>query len=110
MYKFWNSPLCAVRNVECLSALQVNGQDDAVTCNGTELAMVRRSGEKPCRFDPIAFGDCARYPFGFVATNLNPCIILKMNKIFDFVPEPLIPQDVDKIDLPERVSFLVLRH
>ena len=81
-------------------------------CNGTDLEAPRNTGEKPCRVDRSIFGDCGNYPFGYSSDNLNPCIIVKVNKIFGFVPELLQPEDVDVVeDLPESVRpafFLLL--
>jgi sodium/potassium-transporting ATPase subunit beta len=94
----------AARMQKFFNETYVNGQDVAVTCNESELAMPRPAGQKPCRFEPIVFGDCALFPFGFFATNLKPCVILKMNKIFNLVPVPFTTEDAAMMDdLPENL-------
>jgi len=47
-----------------------------------------------CRFDLAKLGNCASYPYGFVADEnhpfVEPCIFLKFNKIYNWVPEPIV--------------------
>jgi len=45
-----------------------------------------------CKFDFSTLGECKDYPHGFVNNgkeNIEPCVFLKLNKIFGWEPEPL---------------------
>jgi len=62
------------------------------------------SASKPYKtFDLSTLGPCSKYPYGFVANNgepVAPCIFLKLNKIWDWVPEPLDEYDYETNWLP----------
>jgi len=51
------------------------------------------------RFDLSVLGECQDYPHGFVTTEedqyINPCIFLKLNKIWGWEPQPIRPEYVD---------------
>ena len=55
-----------------------------------------RYDDTPCRFDPSTLGDCQNFPHSFEMTNgernINPCVFLKLNKIWGWKPRPV---DVD---------------
>jgi len=48
-------------------------------------------------------GECAEYPYGFVAKDgkpVSPCIFVKFNKIWDWEPTPIDQEDVNDVDFP----------
>jgi len=59
-----------------------------------------RFDDRPCRFDLSTLEECQDYPHGFEITNreryINPCVFLKLNKIWDWVPQPINPDFVDE--------------
>lgn len=40
-------------------------------------------------------GECAEYPYGYVGETVAPCVILKLNKIWDWTPRPIICTEVN---------------
>ncbi|XP_054007415.1 sodium/potassium-transporting ATPase subunit beta-1-like [Hylaeus anthracinus] len=55
-----------------------------VNCEGDNFQWVRN--DKPCFFDIKKLGECSRAPYGY--TNpLQPCVLIKFNKRFDWVPK-----------------------
>lgn len=50
-----------------------------------------------CVFDRAVLGPCASYPYGFkpVNGNIAPCLFLKLNKIWNLVPESIDPANLD---------------
>lgn len=64
-------------------------------------------GEQPCLFNISEFGDCGRFPYGYsIEPSLKPCVIVKLNKIFGFVPEPFTELD-DLEGIPETIQKLI---
>jgi len=68
--------------------------------NNTGLVECDGSDEKnngKCIFKTSSLGECASSPYGFmpVAGDVNPCLFLKLNKIWDFVPKGIKAADVD---------------
>lgn len=64
--------------------------------NTTELRTNCPDGEfntdfEACAFDPATLGDCGTYPYGYQLADgkkqVEPCILLKINRIFDWTPE-----------------------
>ncbi|KZC04574.1 Sodium/potassium-transporting ATPase subunit beta-1 [Dufourea novaeangliae] len=41
---------------------------------------------RPCFFDTKSLGVCSRYPYGY-SKPLKPCVLVKFNKRFDWVPD-----------------------
>jgi len=78
-----------------------DNQTDAVDCSVEDLDRPRGDKQKPCRFDPAAFGECSRHPYGF--DDKKPCVIVKLNKIFGLVPAALQPDDDLSEDIPENL-------
>ncbi len=63
----------------------------------------RQPLEKPCFFDVAVFKECANYPYGF--DKKNPCIFVKLNKIFGFTPKPYLPgDDLSNEDIPQNIK------
>lgn len=60
---------------------------------------LREKGEKACKFDFEMLGDCKDFPYGFVNPGengfINPCIYLKFNKIYNWVPVPINKENLD---------------
>ncbi|CAK9834588.1 Sodium/potassium-transporting ATPase subunit beta-1 [Anthophora retusa] len=42
--------------------------------------------EKPCLFDIKSLGKCSQLPYGYTKP-LQPCVLIKFNKRFDWIPE-----------------------
>jgi sodium/potassium-transporting ATPase subunit beta len=62
-------------------------------------------------FDISELGPCGEYPYGFVANygeSVAPCIFLKLNKIWGWVPERLAYYDTDWIpeDLQDHYNYM----
>jgi len=71
------------------------------TCEGNEV----NTGDSGCIFDTVVLNECANFPYGYVINEtttevgesrfIEPCIFLKLNKIWNWVPKP-IQSEVDK--------------
>jgi len=51
---------------------------------------------KFCKFDVSDLGDCAIFPYGYAKNaegKLNPCVYIKLNRVFDLVPEAITKAD-----------------
>jgi len=61
---------------------------------------LRKEGDLACQFDMAQLGDCQNFPYGFVTEgeegNINPCIFLKLNKIYGWEPTPLTWETIEK--------------
>lgn len=79
----------------------VSSGTSLVDCSA-EPNEVRPLTKPNCQFDiEEALGKCAEWPFGYVVdrdyTNYaQPCIILKLNKIFNWEPKPVRVENLDK--------------
>jgi len=61
---------------------------------------------RSCIFDLAVLGECADFPYGYVAGGnssklggsvyAEPCIFIKFNKIFDWVPQPIDSDNIDE--------------
>jgi len=62
--------------------------------------IVRAENQDPCKFDFEGFGECDQYPYGFTSKGeeqfVNPCIFLKLNKIWGWDPSKKV---INKADL-----------
>ena len=38
--------------------------------------------------DPFVYGDCAVSPYGYDESGGKPCVYLKLNRVFDYIPPP----------------------
>ena len=69
----------------------------------------RKTGQPPCRPRNDHYGPCATSPFGYEGNNVTPCMFVKINKIFGFVPPPLKPGDFNStLDLPDQIKQNIL--
>ncbi|EDO32320.1 predicted protein [Nematostella vectensis] len=59
-------------------------------CNGTSGEPRPKDAKKQCRFDLTNLGPCYKNETGFKYgfDTGSPCFFLRMNKVFNFVPEP----------------------
>jgi len=65
-----------------------------------------------CFFPKSELEDCAQFPYGFIPSGgkVQPCFFLKLNKIYNYVPEPI---DVAKMEkdlgepIPQKVKDLI---
>jgi len=62
--------------------------------NGTP----RLNDEKACKFNASLFEEKCGADYGHAGDNPQPCILLKLNKIFGWVPEPF-PTKPDKLEI-----------
>lgn len=56
-----------------------------------------------CIFDMSTLGECATFPYGFIGNEssqsfVEPCIFVKFNKIFNWEPTPVDPEDLKNDD------------
>lgn len=55
--------------------------------------------EGKCLFDTAVLGDCSTYPYGYILNAqdkyIKPCIFLKFNKIWNWIPKPIDPLTLD---------------
>lgn len=55
-----------------------------------------------CSFDINALGPCSQFPYGFVSpdgrSQVEPCILLKINRIFNWEPQPFEVAELDDIE------------
>jgi len=52
-----------------------------------------------CEFDLSVLGECAEKPYGYLpngAGKIEPCMLLKLNKIWDWTPKGILQSDLDK--------------
>lgn len=69
--------------------------------------------EDACRFDIGVLGECAQFPYGFVSpsvtTTVRPCLLLKINRIFGWVPEAYTDDDIENSEdpVPANVKKLI---
>jgi len=63
-----------------------------VSCDGSDD---RNNGR--CIFDLAVLESCGTYPYGFMPVNgtVHPCLFLKLNKIWNFVPKGIKAANVD---------------
>ncbi len=59
-----------------------------VNCSDRENTV--NTGEESCLFDLAQLGKCAQYPYGYVVqpgpdTLIEPCLLLKFNKVNSFL-------------------------
>lgn len=75
-----------------------------------------QEGMEACKFDVSALGDCAQFPYGYLVADgedtVAPCVLLKVNRIFNWNPKPYEPEffeeDEDKEDpIPESIKDLI---
>lgn len=68
-----------------------------------------KEGTDACKFDPAVLGDCGQFPFGYQASaageQIEPCVLLRINRIFDWKPEEYLDEDLE--ELPANVRQLV---
>jgi len=60
---------------------------------------------KNCVFEKANLGPCAEYPYGMLVDNgeIKPCFYLKLNRIFGFDPQPIPADDVDSVEIYEKM-------
>lgn len=72
-------------------------------------------GEDSCRFDVNVLGECGQKPYGFLVSGqqkkVAPCVLLKINRIYNWKPEPYTDEDLENDDpedpIPENVKTLI---
>lgn len=75
---------------------------DVRECSGNEY---NEEGEQACRFNPSILGDCQEYPYGYFAPDkdgqASPCLLLKVNRIYGWKPEPYDVKFLDADSQPD---------
>jgi len=62
---------------------------------------LRGFGDSACKFDFSTLQECGEYPHGFVndgEQNIEPCVFLKLNKIYGWKPTAIDPEAAQKED------------
>lgn len=99
----------AVRLEKYLDGYQ-NGEG-LVDCSAMENAV--NNGTESCLFDLAELGECAEYPYGYVLQPglklIEPCFLLKFNKIYDWSPVPINPENLDLPKYDDMSEQLKLR-
>lgn len=65
-----------------------------------------------CVFDPAILGPCGEFPYGYQLVDgkkqVEPCVLLKINRIFDWVPDTYdLRYLLDEGDIPTNVQDLI---
>jgi sodium/potassium-transporting ATPase subunit beta len=99
----------AARMTDFLDKTLVDGQAGAVSCTEDELNKPRESHQPPCKFERSNFGSCANFPYGYSkSSGINPCVIVKLNKIFGLVPTPYEANDPEiPKEMPQNIKDLI---
>lgn len=87
--------------IELFLARYQNQSADTKACNGPGNPRLEKV---PCRFDVTSLGPCARHPYGFTNTSTEPCFLLKVNKIINWMPKAF--HSISN-DMPASVQDLV---
>jgi sodium/potassium-transporting ATPase subunit beta len=70
-------------------------------------------GHPACQFDLAPLGDCGKFPYGYQLEDgkqqIEPCVLLKINRIFGWIPEPYTDEDIDTSEdpIPPKVKDLI---
>jgi len=64
----------------------------------------RPDAEKACKFDVKVFEQQCGEQFGYTGANPQPCVLLKLNKIYNWEPKPYTDKP-DELVLPEGVAY-----
>jgi len=78
-----------------------DGECDKNACYAVRMRKFLEAYDKPAMegyqaFNPTAeLGPCGTFPYGFTGPNVKPCIVVKFNKIWDWVPTPIDAGDFD---------------
>jgi len=61
----------------------------------------RTSSQRSCVFDTMSLEECANFPYGYLVNLethnvVEPCFLLKLNKLRNWVPTPVNETDLDK--------------
>ena len=75
------------------------------TCSGDEP----ETGQDACRFDVNTLGSCGQFPYGYQLEAgkevVEPCVLLKINRIFEWIPEPFEDEDLDEQEeMPDHIK------
>ena len=72
-----------------------DGECDKNACYAVRMRKFLEAYDKPAMegyqaFNPTAeLGPCGTFPYGFTGNDVQPCIVVKFNKIWDWVPTPI---------------------
>jgi sodium/potassium-transporting ATPase subunit beta len=72
-----------------------------------------KSGEASCEFDVATLGDCSKFPYGYQLEGgqqqVQPCVLLKINRIFGWVPDEYTDEDIANSEdpIPQKVQDLI---
>lgn len=92
-YKFFEAYRTNTRNLP-------NGTAGVTKCVAADLEdgdlKYRKDPAKFCVFEKTTLGPCATFPYGYGTGDFKPCIFVKLNRIFDLKPKPIL--DKTKVD------------
>ncbi|XP_076280678.1 sodium/potassium-transporting ATPase subunit beta-like [Lasioglossum baleicum] len=61
---------------------------------------------KPCYFNIKSLGPCSKYPYGY-SNPLQPCVLIKFNKRFDWVPHHFNQSSVLPENIPNNLKKII---
>jgi sodium/potassium-transporting ATPase subunit beta len=95
----------------------LNTYDNMTGIRTCEDSAAGQTGKDACKFDIADLGDCGKFPYGYNLEPgqdvIQPCVLLKINRIFNWVPEEYTPEDLDEDNqdpedpIPEKVRELI---
>jgi len=80
-----------------------NNDSGLATCSEAQLKKVRENNEERCKFDLTKLDVCKGPHYGFLqkgAGFVTPCLFLKLNRIYNWSPEPITKEDKAWKDMP----------
>lgn len=110
------APFDTSRNVDWAKRYEafVNKYDNTTEtrdCAGDDFM---EDGGDACRFSKADLGPCGEYPYGYELTGnedkISPCVLLKINRIFNWKPTPYDADDLKYEDsIPQAIKDLAGR-
>ena len=82
---------------------------DTADCSGDDY---NEEGSPACKFDASILERCSEFPYGYELIPgeeaVQPCVLIKINRIYGWKPEPYGAGEVDSIeDMPDKVKNLI---
>jgi len=56
----------------------------------------KKNPKEACLFDTKVLGKCATHPYGYTTSPPEPCVLLKINRIFGWTPEEYSAEDLEE--------------
>lgn len=94
--------------------LFLNKYDNKTNTRVCDDSAAGEEGEQACQFDVSQLGSCAEFPYGYELASgeevISPCALLKINRIFGWMPEPYTEDDLENDEedpIPDNVKALI---